>query len=515
MLPEFRTEPVVDFSLEANRRGMLEAVADVESRFGRHYPIYIRGREVRTAKDFESTDPSDPSRVVGRVAAATPELADEAVRAAWDAFPAWAATPPEARARVLLRAAAIMRRRRFELDAVEVLEAGKPWLEADGDVAEAIDFLDFYAREMMRYSERQPLVPFPGEENELTYTPLGVIVTIPPWNFPLAIACGMATAALVTGNTVVLKPATPTPVIAWYLYDILREAGLPDGVLQFLPGPGGAIGDVLVGHPLTRAVSFTGSMTVGLHVNELAAKPAPGQRWIKRVVAEMGGKDAIVVAEDADLGAAAAAIVASAFGFQGQKCSACSRAIVVDEVYERVVGEVVRLASGIKVGPAKDPASIMGPVITESAMRGILNYIEIGRGEGTVLCGGNRVDRPGWFVEPTVIGDVRPGARVEQEEIFGPVLACVRARSYDHAIEVANDTQYGLTGAVFTRSRARLEKARREFRCGNLYLNRKCTGALVGVQPFGGFDMSGTDSKAGGRDYLGLFMQAKVVCERF
>ena len=515
MLPEFRNEPLIDFANEANRRAMEAAIASVEERFGRHYPLFVRGREVRTAREFDSLDPSDPSRVVGRVAAATPEVADEAVRAAHDAFRAWSHTTAEARARVMLRAAAIMRRRRFELDALEVLEAGKPWIEADADVAEAIDFLEYYAREAIRWAAPKEVVPFSGEDNELFYLPIGVVVCIPPWNFPLAITTGITSAALVTGNTVVLKPASATPVIAWQLCEILLEAGLPEGVLQYLPGQGGEIGDTLVLHPLTRAVSFTGSMAVGLRISELAARVVPGQRWIKRVVAEMGGKDAIIVAEDADIPAAAQATVVSAFGFQGQKCSACSRLIVVDEVYERVVDEVVRLASAIRVGPPRYYENTMGPVITETALRGIMNYIEVGRGEGQLLCGGGRLDLPGYFLQPTVFGDVRPLSRIEQEEIFGPVLACIRARSFDHALEIANDTQYGLTGAVFSRNRAYLEKARREFHCGNLYFNRKCTGALVGVQPFGGFDMSGTDSKAGGPDYLGLFLQAKVVSERF
>jgi 1-pyrroline-5-carboxylate dehydrogenase len=514
MITRFVNESIVDFTIEKNRKAMTDSIAAVEARLGGHYPLVIGGRDVKTATEIASLNPSEPSQVVGHVASATPELADQAVRAAHDAFATWSRVPPEARARVLLRAAAIMRRRRFELDAVEVLEAGKPWVEADGDVAEAIDFLEYYAREAVRWAEPVPLVPFPGEENHQAYLPMGVAVVIPPWNFPLAITAGMTTAALVTGNPVVLKPASPTPIIAWHLVEILREAGLPEGVLQFLPGPGGAMGDALVAHPLTRIVCFTGSMAVGLHVNELASKVAPGQVWIKRVIAEMGGKDATVVAEDADLDAAAAGIVAGAFGFQGQKCSACSRAIIVDSVYDRVVEDVVARAKAIRTGPVQDPDNTMGPVITEAAMKGILGYIDVGRQEGKLLCGGHRMDRPGWFIEPTVIGDVKPGARIEQEEIFGPVLACIRAKDYDHALRIANDTIYGLTGAVYTRSRERLERARADFFCGNLYLNRKCTGALVGVHPFGGFNMSGTDSKAGGRDYLGLFLQAKVVCEK-
>jgi 1-pyrroline-5-carboxylate dehydrogenase len=494
---------------------MMDAIGLVEGTFGRHYPLNVGGKEIYTDREIASLNPSDPSQVVGFVSSATPEIADQAVRAAHEAFAAWSSWQPEARARILLRAAAIMRRRRLELDAVEVLEAGKPWLEADADVAEAIDFCEFYAREAIRYGAPQPTVQLPGEEDTACYIPCGVTVVIPPWNFPLAIACGMTTAALVAGNTVVLKPASPTPVIAWYLAQILREAGLPEGVLQFCPGSGGAMGDTLVAHPLTRIIAFTGSMSVGIHINELASKVQPGQIWLKRVIAEMGGKDAIVVCDDADdLCEAARGAVAAAFGYQGQKCSACSRLIVMDEVYDKVVACVVEATREITVGASKDLASRMGPVITESAMKSIMAYIEIGNGEGTLLCGGFRAEGPGYFLQPTVFGDVKQGARIEQEEIFGPVLAITRAVDFDDALRIANGTIYGLTGALYSRSRQRLERARREFHVGNLYLNRKCTGAMVGAHPFGGFNMSGTDSKAGGRDYLALFMQGKSVAER-
>lgn len=514
MVTEFKNESFTDFSDPKQRAAQQAAIAAVEASFGTHYPLVIGGQEVRTDREIASLNPTCPGQVVGYVSAASTEHAHQAVEAAHRAFAAWSRVAPEARARILMRAANIMRRRRMELNAVMILEAGKTWPEADGDVAEAIDFCDFYAREALRYADRQIVTILPGEDSNLYYIPLGVAVVIPPWNFPLAITTGMTVAALVTGNTVVLKPASPTPVIAYKLVEVLREAGLPEGVLQYCPGSGGAMGDALVGHPLTRLVAFTGSKSVGLHITELAAKTQPGQKWIKRVINEMGGKDAIVVDDDCDTREAAAAIVASAFGFQGQKCSACSRAIIVDGAYDEVVAEVVRLTGEITVGPAKDPASRMGPVVTEAAMKGILDYIAIGKNEGRLLCGGNRVDLPGYFIEPTVFGDIAPGARIEQEEIFGPVLACTRARDFDHAIAIANDTEYGLTGAVFSRSRAHLEQARIEFHVGNLYLNRKCTGALVGVHPFGGFNMSGTDSKAGGRDYLGLFLQAKSVSEK-
>ncbi len=515
MKAPFENEIINLFQDPSDRKAQHQAIAAVEASFGTHYPIVIGGSEIRTEKEIRSNNPSNTAELVGLVSSATPEHADQAVRAASAAFPAWSRTSFSERARILWRAAAIMRRRRFELNATMILEAGKTWIEADADTAEAIDFCDFYAHEAIRYGQPQHLIPTQGEDDEVTYIPLGPVVVIPPWNFPLAITTGMTVAALVAGNTVIVKPASSTPVIVWKMFEILHEAGLPSGVLQYCPGSGGAIGDMLVGHPLTRMIAFTGSMEVGIHINELAAKVGPGQRWLKRVIAEMGGKDSIVVADDGDLKAAAAGIVTSAFGFQGQKCSACSRAILDGKVYDEVLADVVAGTKALRVGPAKDPESQVGPVITESAMNGILKYMDVGRSEGKLLCGGGRAEGSGYFLQPTVFGDIAPGARLEQEEIFGPVLAVTRARDYDHAIEIANDTIYGLTGAVYARSQARLEQARRDFHVGNLYLNRKCTGALVCAQPFGGFNLSGTDSKAGGADYLQLFLQAKTVCQKF
>ncbi|MBP7126877.1 L-glutamate gamma-semialdehyde dehydrogenase [Myxococcota bacterium] len=515
MIAPFQNEPLTDFSRTDLHQAQQAAIARVEASFGRSIPLRIGGKEITTSEAIFSRNPSNPSEVVARVSKATPEQAAQAVEAAHQAFQSWSRWEPAARARVLLRAAAILRRRRFEANALMILEAGKPWVEADADTAEAIDFLEFYAREAMRYGEPQPVTTMPGEEDNLYYLPCGVTVVIPPWNFPLAITTGMTTAALVAGNTVVLKPASPTPAIAWLLVEVLREAGLPDEVLNYCPGSGGTMGDALVAHPKTRIVAFTGSMAVGLHINELAAKAQPGQIWIKRVIAEMGGKDAIVVADDADLDEAAAGVVASAFGYQGQKCSACSRLIVMEAVHDALVERVVDLTRKITVGPSKDPANRMGPVITDSAMATIQSYIDVGRSEGRLLTGGGRLDAPGYFLEPTVFDEVAPQARIAQEEIFGPVLACTRARDYDDALAIANGTVYGLTGAVYSRSRERLERARREFHVGNLYLNRKCTGAMVSAHPFGGFNLSGTDSKAGGRDYLLLFLQAKSVAERF
>jgi 1-pyrroline-5-carboxylate dehydrogenase len=408
-----------------------------------------------------------------------------------------------------------MRERRHTFSAWMTLEIGKSWEEADADTAEAIDFMEFYAREMLRYDAPQPVHQLAGERDTLVYVPLGVGVVIPPWNFPLAITVGMSTAAIVTGNTVVLKPASDTPGIAWQFVQLMEEIGLPPGVLNFVTGSGAIVGDGMVKHAKTRFVSFTGSRDVGIGINRLAAEVQPGQIWLKRVVAEMGGKDAIIVDEEADLDAAAQGVAASAFGFGGQKCSACSRAIVSEKVYapflERLKAEVAKLS----VGDPDTYGTFMGPVSSRNAFEKILSYIEVGKQEGRLIAGGARVPgREGWFVQPTVIADVKPDARIAQEEIFGPVLAVIPVHDFDEALQVANGTDYGLTGGVYTRNPHKLERARREFFVGNLYLNRKCTGAIVGVHPFGGFNMSGTDSKAGGRDYLLLFLQAKSIAER-
>jgi 1-pyrroline-5-carboxylate dehydrogenase len=394
-------------------------------------------------------------------------------------------------------------------------EVAKTWPEADGDTAEAIDFCEFYGREMLRYAGDHPLVHIPGEENQLDYVALGVGAVIPPWNFPLAIMAGMTAAAVVTGNTVVLKPSSDAPTIAFKFFEILEEAGMPPGVVNFMTGSGAEVGDVIVDHPRTRFVAFTGSKEVGLRVNERAAKVNDGQLWIKRVVAEMGGKDAIIVADDANLDEAATGVVQSAFGFQGQKCSACSRAIIDAKVYDEMLDKIVERTAGIKLADPTDASTNMSAVINEKAFKTINSHIEKGKGEGgRVLIGGGSDGEQGFFIEPTVIADVKPGATIEQEEIFGPVLAVIKAKDYDDALNIANDTQFGLTGSVYSADEDKLDRARNEFHVGNLYLNRKCTGALVGVHPFGGFNMSGTDSKAGGRDYLLLFLQAKVSAEK-
>lgn len=510
----FRNEPFTDFSKADNKAAFESALQRVESELGLHYPIVIGGERIATARTLASLNPSFAEQVVGKVSLADAELADRAIRTAALAFESWKQWDASARARLLYKAAAIMRRRKHEFSAWLVYEAGKTWPEADADTAEAIDFMEFYGREMERLAAPQPLTSIEGEHNELTYIPLGVGVVIPPWNFPLAILAGMTAASIVTGNTVVLKPASTTPVIAAKFVQLLEESGLPPGVVNYVPGPGSEIGDFLVEHPLTRYIAFTGSREVGLRINERAAKTSPGQKWIKRVIAEMGGKDAIVVDGDCDPEAAADAITASAFGYSGQKCSACSRAIVHEKVYSDVLARVVEKTKRLTVGNARNLSTSMGPVIDRPAFEKIMSYIELGAAEGRIALGGKRGNEKGYFIEPTIIADVDSRARISQEEIFGPVVAFTKAGSFEQALAIANDTEYGLTGAVISRNREHLEQARRTFHVGNLYFNRKCTGALVGAHPFGGFNMSGTDSKAGGSDYLLLFSQAKVVTER-
>ncbi len=515
MATEFRNEPFTDFSKEENAQAMRDALEKVRGQLGKEYPLVIGGERITTDAKLDSFNPANRTQLVGRFNKATKELANQAVEKAAEAFKTWKHTPAEERAALLFRAAEIMRERKHELSAWMIHEVAKTWAEADGDTAEAIDFCDFYAREMLRYAGKQPLVEVKGEENELDYIPLGVGAVIPPWNFPLAIMAGMTVASVVTGNTVVLKPSSDAPTIAFKFFEILEEAGMPPGVVNFMTGSGAEVGDVIVDHPKTRYVAFTGSKEVGLRINERAAKVHEGQIWIKRVVAEMGGKDAIIVADDADLDEAATGVVQSAFGFQGQKCSACSRAIIDERVYDTMLDKIVERTAKIKLADPSDPSTNMSAVINEKAFKTINSYIEKGKSEGgRVLIGGGSDGEQGFFIEPTVIADVKPGDTIEQEEIFGPVLAVIKARNYDNALEIANDTQFGLTGAVYSQDEGKLDRARKEFHVGNLYLNRKCTGALVGVHPFGGFNMSGTDSKAGGRDYLLLFLQAKVSSER-
>jgi 1-pyrroline-5-carboxylate dehydrogenase len=513
-LAEFRNEPYTDFSIPANREAMRQALEQVHTQLGREYQLRIGSEWIATGDLLRSLNPSNTREEVGLHHKATADLARRAVDCAFAYFPQWSHTSAEERVQMLLDAALILRRRKIEFDAWLVYEAGKSWPEADADVSEAIDFCEYYAREMLRLAGPQKVVQLAGEEDELVYIPLGVGVVIPPWNFPLAILVGMTVAALVAGNTVVLKPSSETPTIAAKFAEVLLEAGFPEGSFTLLTGSGSAVGDVLVEHPKTRFVAFTGSRDVGLRINELAAKTQPGQVWIKRVIAEMGGKDAIIVDANCDLDKAVEGVLVSAFGYQGQKCSACSRAIVDEKVYEPFVTRLGERAKAIRVGPSDDPGNYMGPVISAGARKSILEYIEAGKKEGRLIAGGEPVPGDGYFLPPTIIADVDAKARIFQEEIFGPVLAITKARGFEHALALANDSEYGLTGAVYSNDPEHLRQAREQFHVGNLYFNRKCTGAMVGAHPFGGFNMSGTDSKAGGPDYLLLFLQAKSIARK-
>lgn len=503
-----------DFTIEENVAKQKEALAKVREQLGKEYPNIINGNEVITEKKTKSYNPGEKDELVGTFQKAGKKEAEMAIQAADKAFQSWKNVPAEERAAYLLKAAEICRARRFEINAWMITETGKNFAEADADTCEAIDFLEFYAREAVRYSQNQDLTPFEGERNEYFYIPLGVGICIPPWNFPFAIMLGISSAAIASGNTVVLKPSSDAPMMAWLFNDIMREVGLPEGVLNYLVASGAEAGDFMVEHPKTRFISFTGSMEVGLRINELAAKKSEGQLWIKRVIAEMGGKDTIVVDSEADVDSAVHGVMISAFGFQGQKCSACSRAIVdasiYDEFCEKLKASTEKLVSGL---PRDN--FYCGPVINESAYNNILSYIEIGKKEGTLLTGGGKVEGlNGYYIQPTIIKDIQPKARISLEEIFGPVLAVIKANNYDEALDIANNTEYGLTGAVYSNNEDKLERAKREFHVGNLYLNRKCTGAIVDVHPFGGFNMSGTDSKAGSRDYLALFTQGKSVATK-
>ncbi|MFZ3591177.1 L-glutamate gamma-semialdehyde dehydrogenase [Bacillus sp. DJP31] len=513
MVVPYKHEPFTDFTVEENKKAYEAALATVESYLGKDYDLIIGGERISTDDKIVSVNPANKAEVVGRVSKANRDLAEQAMKVADETFNTWRKVKPEVRADILFRSAAIMRRRKHEFSAILTKEAGKSWNESDVETAEAIDFLEYYGRQMLKLKDGLPVESRPIEYNRFGYIPLGVGVIISPWNFPFAIMAGMTTAAVVAGNTVLLKPASTTPVIAAKFMEVLEEAGLPAGVVNFIPGSGAEVGDYLVDHPRTRFVSFTGSRDVGLRIYERASKVHEGQIWLKRVIAEMGGKDTIVVDKEADLELAAKAIVASSFGFTGQKCSACSRAVIVEDVYDQVLNRAVELTKELSMGDCSVYGTFMGPVNDQGAFDKIMSYIEIGKEEGKLLHGGAGDNSKGWFVQPTIFADVDENARIMKEEIFGPVVAFCKARDFDHAIEIANNTEYGLTGAVISNNRANMEKAREDFHVGNLYFNRGCTGAIVGYQPFGGFNMSGTDSKAGGPDYLVLHMQAKTTSE--
>ncbi len=512
-LTRFANEPMVDFTRADHRAAFPHAIAQVRMQFGKSYPLYINGKELKTAELIDTVNPANPAEILGRISQAGVDEAKMAVAAAKNAFPAWRDTAPRVRAEFLLKGAAAARRRIFELSAWQVLEIGKQWDQAFADVTEAIDFLEYYAREMIRYGEPQRIGNAPGEINQYFYEPKGIAAIISPWNFPLAISLGMAAAAIVTGNTVIFKPSNVTGIIGWNLVEIFREAGLPDGVFNYIPGKGSVIGDYMVDHPDVSLIAFTGSVETGLRIIDRAAKVHPGQINVKKIISEMGGKNAIIIDDDADLDEAVPHVLYSAFAFQGQKCSACSRVIVLDAVYDRFVERLVKAARVYQVGPSEDPKYSMGAVSDASAQKSILDYIEIGTREGELLYSSPVPSNNGYWVPLTIIGGITPVHRISQEEIFGPVLAVMRARDFDQALEWANSTRFALTGGIFSRSPEHLVRARREFRVGNLYINRNNTGALVDRQPFGGSRMSGVGTKAGGPDYLLHFMDPRVVTE--
>ncbi len=513
-MEKFANMTYLDFSNPEISKAQKEAIAKVKAEFGKEYANIINGEKVFTEKKTKSYNPANTDELIGTFQKGGQKEAEEAIQAAAAAFETWKYVDAYERAQYLFKAAAVIKRRRLEINAWMILEAGKNFIEADADTCEAIDFLEFYGREAIRYAQRQEVTTYPGEDNNYFYIPLGVGLCIPPWNFPFAIMLGISSAAIAAGNTVVMKPSSETPMMAWLFADIMHEAGLPKGVLNFFVASGAEAGDYMVQHPKTRFISFTGSMEVGLRINELAAKNSPGQVWIKRVIAEMGGKDTLIVDSEADMDLAVDATVTSAFGFQGQKCSACSRVVVDKAIYDEFIARVKEEVEKIEIGnPAEDFR--MGPVISASAEKSIMEYIEWGKANCTLLTGGEKAEGNGYFIKPTVFTDVDPEAKISLEEIFGPVLAVIKAEDYDDALRIANNTIYGLTGGVISNNVAKLQRAKRELHVGNMYLNRKITGALVDVQPFGGFNMSGTDSKAGSRDYLALFMQGKSVTTRY
>ncbi|MEW6137312.1 MAG: proline dehydrogenase family protein [Thermodesulfobacteriota bacterium] len=508
----FRNEPLLDFSRADNRRRMNEALESVRRRFGSSFPLIVGANEISTGQPIVSRNPADQSQIVGTVSSATAEHAEAAVRAARSAWISWRRTPPEERAAYLRRTAASMRSHRFELAALEVFEVGKPWKEADADVTEAIDFLEYYAAESIRLGTPRRLGAYPGEKNLYVYEPRGVGVAISPWNFPLAIPTGLVSAGVGAGNCVIFKPSGLSSVLGWHIVNLFREAGLPPGVLQFLPGPGGEVGEYLVSHPDVDFIAFTGSKEVGLKIVELAAKAREGQRSIKRVIAELGGKNAIIVDETADLDEAIKGVVESALGYQGQKCSACSRVIVVGDSFEEFCSRLAAAVDSVPIGRPEDPSSLMGPLVSEEAVRKVQSYIALGKRDGKLL-----YERDpglgGLYVGPAMFTGLPLDSPLLHEEIFGPVIALVRAGDLDEAIDISNSTSQALTGGIYSRSPASIEKAQAQLRVGNLYINRKITGALVARQPFGGMAMSGVGTKTGGPDYLQQFMNVKSISE--
>ncbi|HLR53967.1 MAG TPA: L-glutamate gamma-semialdehyde dehydrogenase [Pseudogracilibacillus sp.] len=517
MVVPYSHEPFTDFTIPENKKALEDAIKKVESELGKEHPLIINGERITTDEKIVSVNPANREEVIGYVSKANEEIAERAMQAADANFDWWRKSDAKFRADVLFRAAAIVRRRKHEFTALLIKEGGKPWKDSDADTAEAIDFLEYYGRQMLALKDGKHVESRPIEDNRFDYIPLGVGVVISPWNFLFAIMAGTTVAAAVTGNTVLLKPASTTPVIAHKFMEVLEEAGLPDGVVNYIPGPGSEVGNYLVDHPRTRFISFTGSREVGTNIFERAGivHEDKGQKWLKRTIIEMGGKDTIVVDKDADLELAAESIVTSAFGFSGQKCSACSRAVIHEDVYDEVANRIAELTKNMSAGDPATNDHFTGSVIDQAAFDKITSYIEIGKEEGELLAGGGSDDSTGWIIQPTVFGNVDPNARIMQEEIFGPVVGLTKAKDFTEAIDIANNTDYGLTGAVITNNREHIEQARQDFHVGNLYFNRGCTAAIVGYQPFGGFNMSGTDSKAGGPDYLVQHMQGKSTSEMY
>ena len=512
-ISHFKNEPSADFTHKDIRDAFPNALVSIRRNLNEVYPLYINGKEIITNDRLDSCNPAKPSEILGSVCQAGTKEISTAVDAAKKAFAEWRDTLPDKRADYLIKAASIARKRIFELSALQVLEVGKQWDQAYSDVAEAIDFLEYYACEMKRYGKPKKIGNVPGEVNKYFYEPKGIAAVISPWNFPLAISMGMVSAAIVTGNTVVYKPSGLSSIIGYHLMKIFAEAGLPAGVLNYIPGRGSIMGDFLVDHPDISLIAFTGSMEVGLRIIERAAKVHPGQVNVKKVICEMGGKNAIIIDDDADLDEAVPHVLYSAFGFQGQKCSACSRVIVLDAVYDKFVERLVNSAKAYPVGPSEYPSNKIGAVVDGKAQSNINDYIRIGKNEGRLLYESPVPDDGGYYVPLTIIEGIRPEHRIAQEEIFGPVLAVMRVKDFDQAIEWANSTRFALTGGIFSRSPKHIDYARRDFRVGNLYINRNNTGALVERQPFGGSRMSGVGTKAGGTDYLLHFMDPRVVTE--
>lgn len=512
MLKGFKNAVELDFSIEENKKKMEEAFAKIDAEKGSVYPLIIGGERIVTEKKIASVDPAT-KEVVGYACSCSRELADKAIRVANDAYKSWSQTSVDERIRTLRKLAQLLIENRYELNAWNVIESGKNWGEADGELCEQLDFINSYVMHIKTLSHGIELVPT-DEHTKCTYIPIGVGVALSPWNFPVSLFGGMIVAAVITGNTIVCKPSSDAPIVAYKFVELCEKAGMPAGVVNYIPGSGSDIGDYVVEHPLTRFINFTGSKAVGCRINEHAAKIAPGQKWLKRVVAEMGGKNAIIVDSSANIKKAAAGVASSAFTFQGQKCSACSRAIVLADVYDEFVDAVVACAKEMQQsqGSGRSNANL-GPVVNAGAYKKITDYIEIGRSEGTVVYGGTYSDEEGYYVNPTVIRDIKRDARIANEEIFGPVLAVIKVDSFDEALDVANQTEYGLTGSLYSETREHVIRAKREFHVGNLYFNRKSTAAVVLQHPFGGFNMSGTDAKTGTPNYLINFMNLKSITE--